>query len=177
MRPARTELSLTEWVVLALAAEAPTHGWTIVRALRRDSPLGEVWSSSGPLVYRALSRLQDVDLLRAVGVAEGRGPNRLMLEATPAGREQVGAWLLEPVDHVRDVRTVLLVKLLLLDRRGMDRALLVGRQRERLRPLAAALAERAAAADGPDRIVAEWRALSAEAAMRFLDAVDPARVS
>jgi DNA-binding PadR family transcriptional regulator len=176
MRPPRTELNLTEWIVLALASEAPTHGWTVVRALRRDSPLGEVWSSSGPLVYRAVSRLQDADLLHSVGTAEGHGPNRVILEATPAGLEQVREWLLEPVDHVRDVRTVLLVKLLLLERRGTDRTLLVQRQRERLLPVATALAERAAAATGPDRVVAEWRALSADAVMRFLDAVDPVRV-
>ncbi len=176
MRPPRTELNLTEWIVLALASEGPTHGWTVVRALRRDSPLGEVWSSSGPLVYRAVSRLQDADLLHSVGIAEGHGANRVMLEATPAGLEQVREWLLEPVDHVRDVRTVLLVKLLLLERRGVDRTLLVQRQRERLRPVATALAERAAAATDPDRVVAEWRALSAEAVMRFLDAVDPVRV-
>jgi DNA-binding PadR family transcriptional regulator len=176
MRPPRTELNLTEWIVLALASEAPTHGWTVVRALRRGSPLGEVWSSSGPLVYRAVARLRDADLLRAVGVAEGRGANRNILEATPAGLEQVRKWLLEPVEHVRDVRTILLVKLLLLERRGTDRTALIARQRERLRPVAAALAEQAAAAIGPDRVVAEWRALSAEAVMRFLDAVDPVRV-
>jgi len=176
MRPPRTELNLTEWIVLALAGEAPTHGWTVVRALRPDSPLGEVWSSSGPLVYRAVSRLQDAGLLRPVGIAEGHGANRIMLEATPAGLEQVREWLLEPVEHVRDVRTVLLVKLLLLERRGTDRALLVERQRKRLGPVATALAERAAAATGPDRIVAEWRALNADAVMRFLEAVDPVRV-
>lgn len=176
MRPPRTELNLTEWIVLALASEAPTHGWSVVRALRRDSSLGEVWSSSGPLVYRAVSRLQDADLLQSVGVAEGLGPSRVILEATPAGLEQVREWLLQPVDHVRDVRTALLVKLLLLERRGTDRTLLVQRQRERLRPVATALAERAAAATGRDRVVAEWRALSADAVMRFLDAVDPVRV-
>jgi DNA-binding PadR family transcriptional regulator len=176
MRPPRTELNLTEWIVLALASEAPTHGWTVVRALRPDSPLGEVWSSSGPLVYRAVARLQDADLLRAVGVAEGRGANRVILEATPAGREQVREWLQEPVDHVRDVRTVLLVKLLLLERRGMDRTRLVERQRERLRPVATALAEHATVVTDSDRVVAQWRALNADAVMRFLDAVDPVRV-
>lgn len=176
MRPPRTDLNLTEWIVLALVSESPTHGWTVVRALRPDSPLGEAWSSSGPLVYRAISRLQDAGLVQSVGIAEGHGPNRVMLEATPAGLEQVREWLLEPVEHVRDVRTALLVKLLLLERRGTDRTLLVQRQRERLRPVATALADRAAIATGSDRVVAEWRPLNADAVMRFLDAVDPVRV-
>jgi DNA-binding PadR family transcriptional regulator len=175
MRTPRTELSLTEWVALALASEAPTHGWTIVRELRRDGPIGAVWSTSGPLVYRAISRLLDVGLLRSVGLAEGQGPNRVILEATPAGAEMVAEWLEQPVDHVREMRTAFLVKVLLLERRGGDRRLLVGRQRERLGPVAAALAERAAGAPDPDRPVAAWRAYNADAVMRFLDAIDPDR--
>jgi len=172
MRPPRTELNLTEWIVLALADEAPIHGWTAVRALRRDSPLGRVWSTSGPLVYRAVARLQEAGLLQAVGRVEGQGPNRVMLEATSSGRDLVRDWLHEPVEHVRDVRTGLLVKLLLLDRRGMDRSSLVRDQRERLRPVATALADQAAAASGQDRIVAEWRALNADTVLRFLDAIE-----
>lgn len=173
MRTPRTELNLTEWVALALASEAPTHGWTIVRELRRGGPIGAAWSSSGPLVYRAISRLQEANLIRSVGLAEGHGPNRVILEATPAGAEMVAEWLVRPVDHVREVRTTFLVKLLLLERRGGDRRLLVRRQRERLEPVATALAARAAAVTGPDRPVAAWRALSAEAVVRFLDAIDP----
>ena len=172
MRPPRTELNLTEWVVLALASEAPTHGWTIVQAVRRGGPIGEAWSSSGPLVYRAISRLQEVGLLRPVGLAEGQGPNRVILETTQEGAEMVAAWLQQPVDHVREVRTAFLVKLLLLERRGEDRRALVRLQRERLAPVIAGLAERAAAAADPERPVATWRAMNAEAVMRFLDAID-----
>lgn len=174
MRPRRTELNLTEWIVLALADEAPAHGWTVVRALRRGSTLGQVWSTSGPLVYRAIARLQETGLLQVVGTVEGRGPNRVMLDATPAGREAVRVWFLEPVEHVRDVRTVLLVKLLLLEQRGADRSSLVRDQRERLRPVAAMAADQVAAASGPDRLVAEWRAANTDAVMRFLDAIDAA---
>jgi PadR family transcriptional regulator AphA len=173
MRPPRTELNLTEWIVLALADESPIHGWSAVRLLRRDSPLGRVWSTSGPLVYRAVARLQEADLLQAVGTAEGQGPNRVILEATPTGHELVESWLREPVDHVRDVRTGLIVKLLLLDRRGTAPTTLIRHQRERLRPVAAALAEQARAAHGQNRLVAEWRAINADAVMRFLDAMEP----
>jgi DNA-binding PadR family transcriptional regulator len=173
VRPPRTELNLTEWIVLALAAEAPIHGWAAVRALRRDSSLGQVWSTSGPLVYRAISSLQDAGLLLVVGTAGGQGPNRVLLEATPAGREAVGAWLLEPVEHVRDVRTALLVKVLLLGRRGTDAVPLIRDQRDRLRPVATALVEQAATASGADRPVAVGRAINADAVMRFLDAIDP----
>jgi len=36
------ELSIADWVVLGVVAEAPTHGWPVVRALRADGPIGRV---------------------------------------------------------------------------------------------------------------------------------------
>ena len=174
MRKPRSELNLTEWVVLAVAAEGPTHGWAVARLLGKGGPLGEVWSSSRPLVYRSVARLAADGLVRSAGQAEGRGPDRETFEITPAGRVAVDAWLLTPVDHVRDLRTAFLVKLLLLERRGADPRPLVRRQREATAPVAATLraAAEAPTADEPDRVVAIWRAINAEAAMRFLDALD-----
>lgn len=172
MRKPRSEPNLTEWVVLAIAAEGPTHGWAVARLLGKGGPLGEAWSSSRPLVYRAIARLETDGLIRPTGPAEGRGPDREPFEITMAGRQAVEAWLAAPVDHVRDLRTTFLVKLLVLERRGADAGPLVARQRERLAPVAATLAGQAAVADGPDRVVAVWRSINAEAAMRFLGALD-----
>ncbi len=175
MRKPRSEPNLTEWVVLAVAAEGPTHGWAVARLLGKGGPLGEAWSSSRPLVYRAVARLAADGLVRSTGPAEGRGPDRETFEVTSEGREAVDAWLASPVDHVRDLRTTFLVKLLLLERRGVDPGPLVALQRERLAPIAATLARQAADADGPDRVVAAWRSINADAAMRFLDALDADR--
>lgn len=36
-------LSLTEWVVLALLAEEPSHGFAVARTLSPSSALGQVW--------------------------------------------------------------------------------------------------------------------------------------
>lgn len=171
MRTPRTELNLTEWVVLALAAEGPTHGWAVARLVGKGGPLGEAWSSSRPLVYRAIDRLVADDLLRSAGRSEGHGPDRETVEITDAGLDAVRGWLRTPVDHVRDLRTTFLVKLLLLERRREDRAQLVEIQRERLAPVAGRLAGRAEQAVGPGRTIALWRALNADAAMRFLDAL------
>lgn len=169
MRPARTELTLTEWVVLALIAEGPTHGWAVVRAMRPEGPLGVVWSSRAPLVYRAIRILISADLVRAVGSADGKGPSRTVLEATPAGHAAVGEWFAEPVAHVRDLRSELLAKLLLLERRGLDPERLIGRQREHLETLARQLDRQLAdAGEGSQRLVTLWRSTTARAAFRFL---------
>jgi PadR family transcriptional regulator AphA len=123
-------------------------------------------------VYRAIDRLTDDGLLRAAGRSEGRGPDREVVEITPTGAEALAGWLSTPVDHVRDLRTAFLVKLLLLERRGDDVGPLVAAQRARLAPVAARLAAHAAEADGEDLVVATWRAVNADAAIRFLDALD-----
>ncbi|MCU0483565.1 MAG: PadR family transcriptional regulator [Chloroflexi bacterium] len=172
MRTSQRERMLTEWVVLALVDEGPTHGWSIVRALRPDGPIGRVWTSTGPLVYRAIGLLEQEGLLRPSGAAAGRGPSRTVLEATVEGSRAVRAWLDEPIAHVRDLRSELLVKLLLGERRGLDPLPLVRLQRERLRPVVRALRREARAAAAGDRLVPLWRATTAAAALRFLDAVE-----
>lgn len=172
MRPARSERTLTEWVVLALVDERPTHGWAIVRALRPDGPIGRVWTSSGPLVYRAIHLLEEGGLLRESGEATGRGPSRTVLEITAEGSRAVETWLREPVAHVRDLRSELLVKLLLLERRGLDPVPLVRAQQQLLRPVARALRRDARTAAGEDRLVPLWRATTAAAALRFLADVE-----
>ena len=55
--PAEPRLSLTEWVVLCVAAEKPTHGFAIAAQLGRGSALGAVWYVARPQVYRSLERL------------------------------------------------------------------------------------------------------------------------
>jgi hypothetical protein len=45
-------------------------------------------------------------------------------------------WLTRPVEHTRDVRSELLVKLALLDRAGKDPQPLLAAQREQLVPVA-----------------------------------------
>jgi DNA-binding PadR family transcriptional regulator len=171
MRPARTELTLTEWIVLTVIGEGPTHGWAIARALRPEGSLGAVWSCRAPLVYRAIRLLEGAGLVASTGPAAGRGPSRTILEITPAGSEAMGDWLAEPVAHVRDLRTELLVKLLLHERRGRDPSLLVRRQRELLVPIAAGLTDRVPAASGGERLVVAWRAMTAQAALEFLEAI------
>src|SRR5262245_12436803 len=116
-RTARTKLSLVEWVVLGLLDEAPAHGWSLVRALRPGGEVGRVWSCSRPLVYRALETLTDQALIRpARSEASTEGPVRTVFRPTPAGRRAVARWLATPVDHVRDIRSELMVKLLLHER-------------------------------------------------------------
>jgi PadR family transcriptional regulator AphA len=159
-------LSLGEHTVLALIAERPRHGWVIVRELAPDGELGRVWTLSRPLTYRAMDSLAARRLVRASGTEAGRGPRRTILAATAAGRRELAAWLGAPVRHLRDVRTELLLKLVLSRRAGRDARPLLRDQEREFRAIFAALD---AAAEGPTAdLVDLWRYESAEAVRRFL---------
>ena len=169
----RSALSLADHAVLALVAEQPRHGWAIVRELGPDGDVGRVWSLSRPLAYRSIDKLADRKLIRATRTEAGDGPRRTIYATTTAGRREVEAWLDMPVEHLRDVRTELLLKVVIGARRGKDIRPLLRTQRRRLRPIIAGLGK-AATAPRAD-LVDIWRHESAQAVQRFLDAAIDAR--
>lgn len=165
-------LSFTDWVVLALIAERPRHGFAVAALTAKDAEIGELWQISQPVVYRAVNYLAQHDLVRPAAVEDGsRGPRRTVYEASRQAREAVAAWLGEPVSHVREMRSELLVKLVLLRRRGDSVLPLAARQRAAIAPIEAALSEKATDSDGFDASVMSWRLETARLALDFLDSV------
>jgi DNA-binding PadR family transcriptional regulator len=155
--------------VLGLLCEGQTHGWSLVRALRPEGEIGRVWSCSRPLVYRAIEVLAAEGLVEKHGSEESRsGPSRTLVAAAPAGRRALDRWLRTPVRHPRDVRSELMLKLVLHDRLGRDPRGLVRAQRQAFAPLRESLEAQVAAAAAFDRTLALWRATNVEAALRFL---------
>jgi DNA-binding PadR family transcriptional regulator len=164
-------LAAGEWAVLALVSEHPTHGFAVAKALGRDGQIGEVWSLSRPLVYRALDSLAEGGLVeRGTVEPSERGPHRVPVDATTVGRRRLKGWLREPVEHVRDVRSLLMLKLLFIERSDGDPRPLLEAQRELLEPLAAALVTRERDVSGFERTLVQWRLESTRAVLRFLDA-------
>jgi DNA-binding PadR family transcriptional regulator len=152
-------LPLADQVCLAVIGEAPTHGWAIVTLLRPDGELGRVWTLTRPLTYRAIDRLVDSSL-----ADRHPGGRRATLLITAAGRSARTAWLDQPVDHVRDLRTVFLLKLLLRRRATIGgEAEFCARQLAHLEP-----AIHAVTAQQSGDPVEIWRHESAQAARRTL---------
>jgi PadR family transcriptional regulator AphA len=170
MPRSRDELTAGEWAVLALLDEEPTHGFALARLLAPGGEVGRVWSVRRPLVYRAIDNLSGMDLVRTKAtVPSSTGPQRTVLDATPAGRAALTAWLSEPVAHVRDARSLLMLKLLFLGRRDGDPRGLLTAQRERFADLAEGLSAAAEQAEGFDRALALWRLQSTTGALRFVE--------
>lgn len=159
-----TNLSTTECAVLGVLAERPSHGFALARELSADADIGRILTVSRPLVYRALDRLVQTGMAVPAHTEKGEaGPKRVIHRITARGRRALDRWLEEPVEHVRDIRIDLLLKLALLRRSGRSPARLVAAQRRALAPTLAALDE----APAEDHVDA-WRRHGARAAEAYL---------
>jgi DNA-binding PadR family transcriptional regulator len=163
--------------VLALVSEHPTHGFAISQLTATGGALGRIWHIPKPVIYRAIGRLEDSGLVAPQTVEPGHGPQRTIYRATPAGRKAATAWLDTPVEHIRDVRSQLLIKLALLDRAGTDTTGLLQRQKAILQPIAAAIATEQSRRKGFDATLLAWRRATATAALSFLDDITPSAAS
>src|SRR3984885_1418464 len=169
-------LSLTEGLVLCLVSEGPTFGLTLAGLLAPDGSLGQIWSVPKGVVYYTLQQLELLGLIRMTAEQRtGSGRARSFCEITPAGGGAAETWLRVPVDHVREVRSELMVKLALHNRAGSDSRPLVRAQLARLAPAAAALEDRLGAATGFERTIVLWRHEAMTATMQFLTALAKSR--
>lgn len=161
--------SLNEWVVLALLAEGPLHGFGLARQLTADSDLGRILTVHRPLVYRALDRLVDDRLVERLHTEPGdAAPRRTVHRVTDLGRRHLDTWLITPVAHVRDLRIEFLVKLRLTERSTRDTAALVRAQQAALSEAIGTFAT-TPTSDAPSDVVELWRRHMSSAADRFLD--------
>ena len=166
------ELSPGEWAVLGLVGERPTHGFAVAQILAPGGELGSVWTMARPAVYNAVNKLGDLGLVHPVSSEPGtRGPTRTVVSVTASGRRALTEWLDRPVDHVRDVRSLLLVKLALLQRSGSDPGRLIAAQEAKLVEQVESLLRARDKSEGFDRVLVEWRLSSSKATVEFLACV------
>ncbi len=164
---ARSDPTLAREVVLALVVAEPRHGWALQRELSPGGTIGRAWSLSRQLTYRAIDAIVEDGLARRGTPRDGGGADRVTVTATAGGRRHSREWLDEPVAHLRDVRTELLVKLMLREQLGMDTAGFLARQRTVFDPLIERLRR-----NEDTGVVATWRRENADAVRRFLDSME-----
>ncbi|HLK44983.1 MAG TPA: PadR family transcriptional regulator [Acidimicrobiales bacterium] len=97
--------------LLGLLDREPSHGYELKRdydtyfGRGRPLPFGQVYATLGRLAR---------DGKAVVGDAEpGSGPERKRYSITPAGREEIEAWLLEPIPAEPHLQSELFVKVVL----------------------------------------------------------------
>jgi PadR family transcriptional regulator AphA len=169
--PRRTDSapSLGEWACLGVLFQAPAHGFAVAARLKPGGDIGRVWSVSRALTYRALDQLIALGYVEEHAVERGiAGGDRTVLRATRSGRAAFRQWITTPVAHLRDVRSELLLKLLLADQCGIDIGEMLVEQRRQVASMHDTLT---AQASDSDDVIAVWRRESAGAALSFLDIV------
>jgi DNA-binding PadR family transcriptional regulator len=155
--------------VLGLVAEGTTHGFAIAEVLAPEGELGGIWTVRRSLVYRSLKQLEAQGLVSQRGMETGkRGPARTPVACTRRGRRAIDAWLASPVEHVRDFRHALLLKLAFLIRRGESTRPLLDAQLEQLRPILHGVSTTRRGKAGVEGLMLAWRAENARAAERFV---------
>jgi DNA-binding PadR family transcriptional regulator len=164
------DLAPGEWAVLALLCERHGHGWALAGQLTPTGELGSVWTMGRPLVYRSLEILEQRRLIEAVGNERGaRGPNRTIFRATEAGRDALMQWLSEPVDRVRDVRSLLLLKLVFTQRLDLDPRPMLVEEHGAIAASVASLEQRIGQSGGTEQILLRYRLESTRAVLRFVE--------
>jgi DNA-binding PadR family transcriptional regulator len=161
-------LLLGEWACLGILVTGPAHGFAIAARLRPEGDVGRVWSLSRPLTYRAIDQLVARGLAAPTAHEPGiAGGTRTIMGVTSAGRTAFEQWLVTPVLHLRDIRSELLLKLVLAELSDVDVSAMLDEQRRIVAVQSGSLARDLA--ERPDDVVRRWRAESADAALRFLD--------
>jgi PadR family transcriptional regulator AphA len=131
-----------------------------------DGDVGRVWALSRALTYRAIDQLTSRGLIAPLLEEQGlAGGQRTVFAATDTGHALLLDWLATPVHHLRDLRSELLLKLVLCDLCGVDAHPLLLRQQEVVEHMAAVFGTPAA-----DDVVALWRSEASQAALRFVRA-------
>lgn len=160
---AKQDAQLARDVVLVLIVQQPRHGWSLHEELAPQGEIGRAWTLSRQLVYRAIDTLENDGLVKRAKPKDGGGADKVVISPTAKGTALAKKWLEEPVQHLRDVRTELVVKVMLRERAGLPLKKFVVAQRSTFAPMIQAI-ENSPAATPVDM----WRRESASAVKRYL---------
>jgi DNA-binding PadR family transcriptional regulator len=158
--------------VLGLLCVAPTHGWALTRELSPAGELGAIWTIGRPVVYRSLDFLEGRGLIRQTHTEPSpKGPPRVVFRPTPAGRKAFKRWLPEPVTHLRDMRPLFLLKLVLAQRAGITPPPILATQHEAFAAVAELLEAELAESSGTEQLLIRFRLESTRSALNFIESL------
>ena len=160
---ARQDAQLARNVVLVLVVHTPRHGWAIHEELSPTGYIGHAWTLSRQLVYRAIDTLVEDGLVKRATPKDGGGADKVIISPTAAGKRTAMQWLDSPVTHLRDVRTELVLKVMLREKMKLPLDSFLEAQHVIFDPLIASINK-----DASDSPVNLWRRESANAVKRYL---------
>lgn len=168
----KPQLSTTDWAVLGVLAEGPTHGFRLAGLFASSGELGDIWKIQRPQVYRALEHLERHGLAHPIGQESGAaGPPRTLYAITPQGQTLLDGWLQTPVERLRYGRSDLRLKLAFWWRKQQRPEAFLQAQAQVFSTLLAQLEARLPHAQGLERVSVLWRLEMAQASLRFVQSL------
>ena len=127
-----SQITLIEAACLALISQGSTHGYDIAKRFHPDGDIGEIFTQTNPVVYRALKSLEAAHLVKSTDALGVRKQLKFALSVTENGERVLHSWLNAPAMHIRDLRTEFLVKLHLRELAGLEQGKFISLQRDAL---------------------------------------------
>lgn len=160
-------LSPEAGVCLSFVRLGVNHGYPIAQEFDVDGSVGVVLTATRPVVYRELTMLESRGLVASKADRGTRGQAKKTLKLTATGNKALDNWLSKPVNHIRDMRTEFLVKVMMRQKLDMPIASFVSSQRDALADVTETLGR-----TNDESLVSLWRREQARAVVRFLDELE-----
>lgn len=167
----RQALTGAHYTLLGLLLQQPAHGYDLLRRLKQQTAAARVIPLKAASLYAALHELESQGLIVGQTVVDTAYPPRTFFEPTQAGRQRFSAWLAEPVERLREVRSDFLLKVYFAGTLALDGgAGLVERQIEILAGYVRNMEDEMLAAgnDSFDYLVAESKLTAAQGTLAWL---------
>jgi len=94
----------SEFILLGLLYEAPTHGYELHKQVSDPEGLGLIWRVKMSNLYAQLVKLEGRGFITGVDHPGETHPNRTEYHITKEGNAAFETWLDTPVQHPRDFR-------------------------------------------------------------------------
>ena len=158
---------MLKYLLLALLAERPRHGYELRRAF--EDVLGGTWLLNIGQIYVALGRLEEDGLIEARVVEQELLPDRKVWSLTEIGRKELLRWTEEPAGEAIRIRDEHFFKVIARAIAGDDIGDLVWQQRESVVRAMAELGRLRRESSGATALLLDGAVLRLEADMKWLD--------
>ncbi len=123
MKKKSSDLLTSEYMLLGLLDQKPTHGYELFKRINDAGDVGMIWRVRMSNLYAQLNKLERDGLITGALQPGDAHPARVQFSITPQGGALFDRWLNTVVTHPRDLRPVFLLKLFFLRQRSENKML------------------------------------------------------
>ena len=111
MRGKINPFTSSEFALLGLLYETPTHGYELHKQITDTEGIGMIWGVKLSNLYAQINKLEKKGFIKGIVHAEDSRPARTEYHITESGRVIFNDWLFSTVGHPRDIRQEFMLRL------------------------------------------------------------------